>query len=61
MDSDFKKMSRDQQGGDFIPHYATNPMSIIHPLSLKGYMISMGSVAWEGRDKIQTRQPLLIF
>ena len=55
MDRDFKKMSVGRRGAFYHhyvffllpphPPYATDPMIIIYPFNLKGYMISMGSAA----------------
>ena len=40
-------------GGVYHPtSYTANPMLIIYPLNLKGYMISMGSAAWGGKKKL---------
>ena len=54
----FKKRVGVSDGGYFIPPrgfffyphplYDADPMLIIYPLNLKGYMISMGSAAQRG-------------
>ena len=48
MDSNFKKkrVPVGKGGGILSIPYATDPMLIIYPLNLKGYMISMGTAAY---------------
>ena len=62
METDFKTTEEGRAGGEiFIPTYAADPMLIIFPLKLKGYMISMGSAEFGRVIKSTLADPYSFF